>query len=207
MYDKKKTKFITILSVLFAIEIIVAVTPLGSLPAFGPIVMTLAHIPVIVGSVILGLRGGVIMGSLYGLLSVLVWTFMPPSPIAFIFTPFYSLGDISGNFYSLIISFLPRILIGVLSYLFIFVFFKKVKNLFIKTFFGAFIGNLISSIILLVFVYIFFGPEYSNAIGVEYNALYIIITTTILTSAIPESILGGFVAYGVSKIYKDTKVS
>lgn len=206
MYDSKKIKFITILSVLFAIEIIVAVTPLGSLPAVGPIVMTLAHIPVIVGVVMLGIKGGIIMGFLYGLLSFLVWTFMPPSPIAFLFTPFYSLGGISGNFYSLIISFIPRILIGVLSYLFIFVIFNKFKNLFLKTFLGAFIGNLISSIILLVFVYIFFGPQYSGVLGIEYSALYAVIITTILTSAIPESILGGLVAYGVSKVYKNIKV-
>ena len=126
MYDKKRALFLTKLAILIAIEIIIAVTPLGSLPAIGLIVMTLAHIPVII---VLGIKGGLIMGFVYGLLSFLVWTFMPPSPIAFLFTPFYSLGEISGNFFSLVICFVPRILIGLLTYFFIAIIFKNVKSL------------------------------------------------------------------------------
>lgn len=202
MYDNKKSVFLTKLAILIAIEIIIAVTPLGSLPAIGPIVMTLAHIPVIIGAIVLGFKGGLIMGFVYGLLSFLVWTFMPPSPIAFLFTPFYSLGEISGNFFSLVICFVPRILIGVLTCFFIMVIFKNVKNLFFKTFVGAFISNIIASILLLLFVYIFFGREYATALNAPYEALIGIISTTIVTSGIPESILGGLVAYGVAKIYK-----
>ncbi len=202
MYDKKRALFLTKLAILIAIEIIIAVTPLGSLPAIGPIVMTLAHIPVIIGAIVLGIKGGLIMGFVYGLLSFLVWTFMPPSPIAFLFTPFYSLGEISGNFFSLVICFVPRILIGLLTYFFIAIIFKNVKSLFFKTFIGATIANFICSVILLALVYVFFGQEYAMALNAPYEALIGIITTTIVTSAIPESILGGLVAYGVAKVYK-----
>ncbi len=202
MYDKKRALFLTKLAILIAIEIIIAVTPLGSLPAIGPIVMTLAHIPVIIGAIVLGIKGGLIMGFVYGLLSFLVWTFMPPSPIAFLFTPFYSLGEISGNFFSLVICFVPRILIGLLTYFFIAIIFKNVKSLFFKTFIGATIANFICSVILLALVYVFFGQEYAMALNTPYEALIGIITTTIVTSGIPESILGGLVAYGVAKVYK-----
>lgn len=202
MYDKKRALFLTKLAILIAIEIIIAVTPLGSLPAIGLIVMTLAHIPVIIGAIVLGIKGGLIMGFVYGLLSFLVWTFMPPSPIAFLFTPFYSLGEISGNFFSLVICFVPRILIGLLTYFFIAIIFKNVKSLFFKTFIGATIANFICSVILLALVYVFFGQEYAMALNAPYEALIGIITTTIVTSGIPESILGGLVAYGVVKVYK-----
>ena len=202
MYDKKRALFLTKLAILIAIEIIIAVTPLGSLPAIGPIVMTLAHIPVIIGAIVLGIKGGLIMGFVYGLLSFIVWTFMPPSPIAFLFTPFYSLGEISGNFFSLVICFVPRILIGLLTYFFIAIIFKNVKSLFFKTFIGATIANFICSVILLALVYVFFGQEYAMALNTPYEALIGIITTTIVTSGIPESILGGLVAYGVAKVYK-----
>ncbi|AID44350.1 Pantothenate ECF transporter, substrate-specific component [Candidatus Arthromitus sp. SFB-mouse-NL] len=202
MYDKKRALFLTKLAILIAIEIIIAVTPLGSLPAIGPIVMTLAHIPVIIGAIVLGIKGGLIMGFVYGLLSFIVWTFMPPSPIAFLFTPFYSLGEISGNFFSLVICFVPRILIGLLTYFFIAIIFKNVKSLFFKTFIGATIANFICSVILLTLVYVFFGQEYAMALNAPYEALIGIITTTIVTSGIPESILGGLVAYGVAKVYK-----
>lgn len=202
MYDKKRALFLTKLAILIAIEIIIAVTPLGSLPAIGLIVMTLAHIPVIIGAIVLGIKGGLIMGFVYGLLSFIVWTFMPPSPIAFLFTPFYSLGEISGNFFSLVICFVPRILIGLLTYFFIAIIFKNVKSLFFKTFIGATIANFICSVILLALVYVFFGQEYAMALNAPYEALIGIITTTIVTSGIPESILGGLVAYGVVKVYK-----
>ncbi len=39
------------------------------------------------------------------------------------------------------------------------------------------------------------------ALNAPYEALIGIITTTIVTSGIPESILGGLVAYGVAKVY------
>lgn len=197
-----KTMFTTMISVLIAIQVIIALTPLGSLPAFGPIIMTTAHIPVIVSSIVLGIHGGIISGTVYGLLSFLVWTFRPVSPIAFLFTPFYSVGEVSGNFFSLIICFVPRILIGILTFVFIKIIFKNCKNKFIKNFFGAFISNMICSFILLFFVYMFFGQSYSIVLGVEYKSIVFVIMSTFLFNSIPESILGGFVAYGVSKILK-----
>lgn len=206
MSNRKRVSFMTMLAVLIAIEVIIAVTPLGSLPAIGPIVMTIAHIPVIIGAVVLGLKGGLIMGIVYGVLSFLVWTFMPPSPIAFLFTPFYSLGEISGNFWSLIICFVPRILIGLLTYFLINVIYRVSKNKFVCNFFGAFVGNFISSLILLAFVYIFFGQAYASVLGIEYGAVIGVITTTLLTSAIPESILGGLVAYGIAKVLKNNNM-
>lgn len=56
---------------------------------------------------------------------------MPSSPIAFLFTSFYSLGEISGNFWSLIICFVPRILIGLLTYFLINAIYKVSKNKFV----------------------------------------------------------------------------
>lgn len=203
MSNRKRVSYMTMLAVLIAIEVIIALTPLGSLPAIGSIVMTIAHIPVIIGVVVLGLKGGLIMGIVYGVLSFLVWTFMPPSPIAFLFTPFYSLGEISGNFWSLIICFVPRILIGALTYFLINLIYKVSKNKFVCNFFGAFVGNFISSLILLYFVYIFFGQAYASVLGIEYGAVIGVITTTLLTSAIPESILGGLVAYGIARVLKN----
>lgn len=204
--NRKRISSIVTLSILIAIEIIVAFTPLGSLPAIGPIVMTLAHIPVIIAVIVLGFKGGLIMGLVYGFLSFLVWTFMPPSPIAFLFTPFYSLGDISGNFWSLVICFVPRILIGVLSYFFIKLIYIFSKKKSISTFFGPFFGNLISSLVLLVFTYVFFREPYATVLGVEYGAVMGVILMTFLLNAIPESILGGLVAYGIGKFIKNNKI-
>jgi uncharacterized membrane protein len=88
MAKKSKVLFLTQFSVLLAIEAVVCFTPLGSLPAIGPIVATLSHIPVIVTAILLGTAAGAGMGFFFGLFSFLVWTFAPPSPVvAFVFTP------------------------------------------------------------------------------------------------------------------------
>lgn len=99
---------------LLAIEAVFCFTPLGSLP-IGPMVATFAMLPVIVAAILLGTGAGTLMGFFAGLFSFLVWTFMPPptsAMFAFIYTPFYSLGEFQGNGWSLVVCFLPRILTG-----------------------------------------------------------------------------------------------
>ena len=51
----------------------------------------------------------------FGLTSMINNTFNP-NLTSFVFSPFYSLGNVHGNFKSLMICFVPRILIGVVAY-------------------------------------------------------------------------------------------
>ena len=39
-----------------------------------------------------------------------------PTPASFVFSPFYSLGEFSGGWESLVICFIPRILIGIVPW-------------------------------------------------------------------------------------------
>lgn len=41
---------------------------------------------------------------------------MNPTPTSFVFTPFYSIAGVSGGWGSVIICFLPRILVGIIPY-------------------------------------------------------------------------------------------
>ena len=107
MKSKTSTLFLVQFSMLLAIEAIVCFTPLGSLPAVGPIVATLAAVPIVITGVLLGPAAGALMGFFAGTFALLVWTFTPPPQsalIAFVFTPFYSLGEYQGNGWSLVIS-------------------------------------------------------------------------------------------------------
>ena len=111
-----------LLCILISIEAIFCFTPLGSIP-IGPIVATLSMIPVIITTLVFGIKLGVIMGGMFGLFSFLVWTFIPPNPaIAFLFTPFYTTLSYRGNFGSVIICFIPRILIGICFIFYFFIF-------------------------------------------------------------------------------------
>jgi uncharacterized membrane protein len=114
--SKGKTLLLVRFSVLLAVLAVVCFTPLGSIPLAPPlIVATLGMIPVVLAGVLFGPALGSLMGFFAGFFSFIVWTFMPPSIMAFVFTPFYSLGDIHGNGWSLVICFVPRILVGTVS--------------------------------------------------------------------------------------------
>ncbi len=70
MNTKDKTKAIVILGMLTAIEVLFSFTPIGSIPV-GPLVITLNTIPLAIGAIALGPVGGLVMGSVFGLLSFL----------------------------------------------------------------------------------------------------------------------------------------
>lgn len=65
MHNSKKdsVRFFIQFALLAAIEAVFCFTPLGSLPAIGPIVATLAMIPVIITSILLGTKAGTLMGA------------------------------------------------------------------------------------------------------------------------------------------------
>jgi len=194
---KNKNLFLVQFALLLAIEAIFCFTPLGSLPAIGPIVATIAMVPVIITALLLGTKAGTVMGLFAGLFSFIVWTFTPPSPVAFIFTPFYSLGEIQGNFGSLLICFVPRILVGTVSgavyTTFSKLFTKKdVMNMVI----ASLLGSLTNTVGVMGGIWLFFGQQYSSMVG---QSMIIIVTTTILTSGIPEAIVSAIAAPAVCK--------
>ncbi len=193
----KKTVFLAQFAMLLAIEAIVCFTPLGSLPAFGPIVATLGMVPVIITAIILGTRPGTAMGFFAGLFSFCVWTFTPPSPIAFVFTPFYSIGSAQGNFWSLVICFVPRILVGTVTGLCFSLFTRlKWKKVFAYGLSGI-LGSLTNTLLVLGGIYVFFGQSYATVIHQSFNALLGLIGLTVLTSGIPEAVIGGIAAYAI----------
>lgn len=193
----KRTLFLAQFAMLMAIEAIVCFTPLGSLPAFGPIVATLGMVPVIITAVVLGTGAGTAMGFFAGLFSFCVWTFTPPSPIAFVFTPFYSVGGLHGNFWSLVICFVPRILVGAVTGL-CFSLFTRLKwaPAFAYGLSGI-LGSLTNTVLVLGGIYVFFGQSYASVIGQSFNALLGLIGLTVLTSGIPEAIIGAVAAYAI----------
>jgi len=193
-----KTLSLVQFSALLAILAIFCFTPLGALPAFGPIVATLGMIPVIISAQLLGIKAGTAMGFFAGLFSFMVWTFMPPSPIvAFVFTPFYSFGDISGNFGSVLISFVPRILSGTVAGM-VYISLSKIlpaKNVLCLSL-SAILGSLTNTFGVMGGIWLFFGDQYATIVG---DVMLLIIGTTILTSGIPEAIVSAIASSAVCR--------
>ena len=196
---RRKILFLAQFSVLLAIEAIVCFTPLGSLPALGPIVATLSHVPVILTAILLGPLAGSLMGFSFGLFSLLVWTFTPPSPlVAFAFTPFYSLGQFQGNAWSLVIVFVPRILIGLVAGL-VFAAAKKRRKLEMPLAAASgVLGSLMNTLLVLGGIWLFFGRPYAAAAGFAYETILAVIGGTVLASGLPEAAIAGFLAAAVA---------
>ena len=174
MNSKAKTLLIAQLGILTAIEIIMALTFLGSLQISPTIVATLAHIPVIIAAVSLGKKAGLYMGFMFGALSFIVWTLMPPNPIsAFLFTPFYSVGTLHGNIWSVVICFVPRILIGLFAAITYKELYKKTKSIVFSATVAAIVGTITNTVLVLLGIYLFFGSK----IGAG-KSLFIFIYTT-----------------------------
>lgn len=98
----------TQLSLLLALEIIMAFTPIGMIQ-LPPVSITLMHMPVIIGGILLGYGAGAFLGGAFGILSIVRSTFASAGPIDLLFNP-----AVSGNpLGSLVMALLPRILLGV----------------------------------------------------------------------------------------------
>lgn len=191
----KKTLSLAQFAMLLAIEALVCFTPLGSLP-LGPIVATLGMVPVILTAVVMGTGAGTVMGAFAGLFSFLVQSFTPPNPLtAFLFTPFYSLGTVRGNFWSLVICFVPRILVGTVTGVTFRLFTRLNWRRGIVYGLSGALGSLTNTVLVLGGIFAFFGPAYAAVLGQSTNALFGLLGLTVLTNGIPEAVVGAAVAY------------
>lgn len=94
-------KKMAIVGVLGGISIILGMTPLGFIP-IGPTRATIMHIPVIIGAITEGPLVGGLIGLIFGLFSIFQ-AMTNPTPISFVFL-------------NPIVSVLPRVLIGIVTY-------------------------------------------------------------------------------------------
>lgn len=197
--ERDRVLFLTRFSLLLAVEALFCFTPLGSIP-IGPIVATLGMIPIIITAILMGTKAGILMGTCTGIFSLIVWTFMTPNPlIAFAFTPFYTLGEFSGNFWSLVICILPRAMVGLVAGSIHSAMQKRNKNEVLRYTLAGCLGSLTNTIGVMGGIWLFFGAQYASVLNAPILA---IIGTTVLTNGIPEAIIAAVVAAAVCKPLK-----
>ncbi len=113
----KKTLGLVEVALFTAIIFVLAMVPgLGYIP-IGVVRATTIHIPVIVGSVVLGPKKGAALGAMFGLTSLINNT-IAPTVTSFVFSPILAMEmlGLKGALMSLVICFVPRILIGIVPY-------------------------------------------------------------------------------------------
>ena len=191
-----------------AIVILLAFTPfIGYIP-LGLVKATTIHIPVIIGSIVLGPKRGAILGFIFGLTSLINNT-INPSLTSFVFTPFYSFGNANGNFLSLIICFVPRILVGVVPY-FVYKFFTKfLSSISVACIFAGICGSLTNTILVMSMISLFFADSYSVAYslaqGKAETMLYSAILAVVFINSIPEAIVAAIITTFVVKAIKSSR--
>ena len=195
----KKTQYMNSMALFLAIEIILVVTPLGYIP-IGPLNATTMHIPVIIAGIILGKKAGGELGFVFGLTSMIKAT-IQPGITSFCFSPFVTIGTISGNYKSLLIAFVPRILLGYLAGL-IFEIMKNKGRENSGVLAGALVGALTNTVLVLSGIYVFFGNAYASSLNVAYSGLIGLLLGVVTTNGILEAILAAVVSLAVYKAMK-----
>lgn len=200
MEKMKNTKFLTLLGVLLAIEILLAFTPLGFVP-LGFTKATTIHIPVIIGAIFLGPLGGAILGFGFGVMSIIINT-VTPALTSFVFSPFITVGGVQGNIWSLVIALVPRIMIGVTAY-----YTYKWVSKFDKSQVFAYgaagvVGSLTNTVLVMSGIYIFFGQQYAAAKEVAFEALFGVIMGIVGINGVPEAIVAAVIVATVCKVLK-----
>lgn len=197
-----KTRKLTLTAIFLAIILLFAFTPFGFIN-LGFIKATLIHIPVIIGSIVLGPQVGAFLGLTFGLTSLAVNTFTP-SILSFAFSPFIPvIGTMDGSLWALVISLVPRVLVGVFPY-FVYRFFQdRIKHhpkLEYPVLFGAgLVGSLTNTILVMNLIFLVFKDAYGAAREIPSGqGIYQAVLTVILINGVPEAIVAGIATAAVT---------
>ncbi len=180
-----------------AIIVLLSVTPLGYI-SLGVINATTIQMPVIIGAMLFGWKKGAFLGGVFGFTSMLKNTFQP-GLTSFVFSPFIPVfGEESGSFWALLVCFVPRILIGVVSGLLFTALSKtKIKKAVAAGICG-FCGSLTNTIFVMSGIFLFFGRSYSAARNEAYEALIGTVMATITGVGVTEAIVSAVIAAAVT---------
>ncbi len=153
----------TMTAILAALIILMTFTPIGYIP-IGPVKMTLMTLPVAVGSIVLGARSGIILGSVFGLTSFYTCFGMD----------FVGMGLLSINpFLTFVMCFVPRVLCGYLPALI----YKAIsKNGTKRTMLAIPVAGasvaIINTVLFLGSMWLFFGESLSEVVGVAIDNIF-----------------------------------
>ena len=189
---KREIQYYTQLSALGTILVLLAFTPIGSITL--PFVKaTTTHIPVIIGAILLDMEAGIVLGTLFGIVSVIRSTIFP-TLTTFVFSPFIPVpGTDVGSLKALIVAFVPRILIGIITALLYQRLEKTKMSKAVNMSICALTGTLVNTIGVLSLIYLLFGTQYASALGIGYVGLIGILMTIVATNGISEAIAAAII--------------
>lgn len=207
----EKTLGLVQVALFTAIIFVLAMVPgLGYIP-IGVIRATTIHIPVIIGSLILGPKKGAILGGMFGLTSLINNT-INPTVTSFVFSPVLAMemGGIKSAIMSFIICFIPRILIGIVPY-YVYAGIRKLMkkgNASMITALGVagVAGSMTNTLLVMNFIYLLFGKQYALAKEIPYKALYGTILGIIGMNGVPEAIVAAVLVTAIGRVFFKSRI-
>lgn len=186
MNNSKKILFLAETGILAAIIILMGFTPLGFLHV-GVVEITFSTIPVIIGALILGPLAGGILGGVFGLTSFIQCFGMSPFGAALLAI---------NPFYTALMCFIPRILIGVFAALVFKAFPKKNVAAFGVS---ALVGSLTNTLLFVGLIIVCFGSsEYVGGMMAGFDNVLLFFVGFVglngLIEAIANTVLGAAIA-------------
>lgn len=206
MKEKNKTQNLVLLSLFAGIIFILAFTPVGFIQ-LGIIKATIIHIPVIVGSILLGPGKGAFLGFLFGVTSFISNTFTPVI-MSFVFSPLIPVpGADSGSFAALVICFVPRIMVGIVPYYIYRLLNSLLKGKLNLLSFGiaGVAGSVTNTFLVMNGIYLIFKTSYAAALGISINTVYQAVLAVIFTNGLPEALVAGILVSALCRALVNNK--
>lgn len=190
--------YINVLTCLFvAVILLMAATPLGYIPLV-VIKLTLIHIPVILASLVLGPRRGLLLGFVFGL-SSLVMNTLQPAVLSFAFSPFIPVyGMDKGSWTALIVCFVPRLLTGYVPGRLLLALQKGEKKLWPKLALASILGSLTNTVITLSLMALFFAAPFAQLKGMDVGKAVQTLAMLCVTNGLPEALAAAVIAPAIA---------
>lgn len=214
--NKTKTYELVLLSMFSAIVVMLSFLPyVGYIRLPIGIQATTIHIPVIVGSILLGPKAGGILGGVFGLTSFINNT-VSPGLLSFCFSPITALSLKMGwgrAIIALIICFVPRIICGITPFYVYKGLEKCFKNSKVKDklyiLISGVAGSFTNTLLVMGLILAFFAEPYAEKMsfsgGVTKTALAFVLTT-VSTNGVFEAVTAAVIATAAVVAIKKSKI-
>ena len=204
----RQVQSLAILAMFTAIIFLLTFTPLGLIDL--PVIKaTVLHVPVIIGSILLGPKKGAFLGGMFGLASLLKNTLVPGLS-SFVFTPLIPAPGLDrGSPWALFICFVPRILVGVVPW---FVY-RGLQKLMKESCRGEILsmaiagasGAILNTGLVMSLIYFLFRDAYASVNGIPVEAVAGVVLGVVGTNGVAETALAAVLTPAIGKILLSLK--
>ncbi|MDX9958437.1 MAG: ECF transporter S component [Clostridia bacterium] len=182
--ERSQVRRIVTAGALGAVSVVMAVTPLGYLPWFGGISLTIMHIPVLVAAVLEGPVVGTVVGLIFGVTSLVRAAVAPMGPLDPLFT-------------NPLVSVLPRLFIGVAAWAVFRLFRGKVTPLAAGV--AGAVGGFVNTVLVLSMLGLTASREIAGTLGMDLGTIPAFLAGIALSNGLIEA--------GVAAVFTSSIVS